>query len=369
MTLKCTLTTLALVALAARAGRADDAGPAEAAPATTAQATTASAPKAPRAIVLHLAPLESSPGEPIELAVQIDAPFAETLTVRWRAVGEQAWHDVELERSLTSGWSASLPATSASGVEYYLRGVDHAGSEVTHFASAEAPHVVRVVPSLVDRLEVVDRARLLDRKNAIAFDIVGHNFGNRYGLDDRYVRAELAYTRRMLRELHQVTFGFGSISGTTPLMSLPVEEGGDDDGKSLRYGFGEVRLRAHPYVFFDARASIGASHEGLDGGVRGAVTFGKPWRSSVSIGGEYLGDLGPSAWVRLQWDTAPPLLMGASVVRTNLPGAVIDAAGLYIAYDIAYRYAERWSLRAQVSYGARDGGSKVGGGFGTGVDF
>ena len=64
---------------------------------------------------------------------------------------------------------------------------------------------------------------------------------------------------------------------------------------------------------------------------------------------------GPTGWVRLQWDTAPPLLMGASIVRTDLPGAIIDPAGLYIAYDVAYQVADRFTMKAQVSYGARDG--------------
>jgi hypothetical protein len=145
--------------------------------------------------------------------------------------------------------------------------------------------------------------------------------------------------------------------------------GGGDTGHSLRYGFGGVRLRAHESIFVDARAQLGGSHDGFDGGVAGAVTFGKPWRSCVTIGGEYLGELGPTAFVRLQWDTAPPLLMGASVVRTDLPGSEIDSSGLYIAYDLALRVADRFAMRAQLSYGARDGKSNWGGGLGSSVDF
>ena len=61
--------------------------------------------------------------------------------------------------------------------------------------------------------------------------------------------------------------------------------------------------------------------------------------------------------------------MGASVVRTDLPGTDIDSAGLYIAYDVSYRMADRFSLRAQLSYGARDGDSHWGGGLGSAVDF
>lgn len=324
---------------------------------------------APRALVVHVAPLVAESAQPIELVAQIDAPFAEALSARWRRIGETAWHDVRFDRSSAGGWYAALPASGPPGIEYYIRGTDGAGGEVAHFATEQAPHVVRVVPSLDDRLEVLDRERLHDRKNELAFDLIGHDFGNRYGLDDRFVRAELAYTRRVLRQLHAITFGFGSISGTTPVVSAPVAMGGDDTGHSLRYGFGGVRVRAHPSVFVDARGQLGASHDGFTGGVAGQITFGKPWRSCVSVGGEYLGDLGPTAWVRLQWDTAPPLLMGASVVRTDLPGTDIDSAGLYIAYDVAYRIADRFAMRAQVSYGARDGDSHFGGGLGSSLDF
>ena len=332
-------------------------------------AASAHADDVPRSLVVHVAPLVAAVDRPIELTAQIDAPFAEALTVRWRRIGDAEWQDARFDRSSAGGWYAELPAQSGPpGIEYFIRGVA-AGGEVDHFASASAPHVVRVVPSLHDRLEVLDRARLRDRANEIAFDFQGHNFGNRYGLDDYFLRAELAYTRRMFRRLYAVTFGFGALGGRTPVDSAPIELGGSHTVHALRYGFGGVRLRASERLFVDARASLGASHDGFDGGIAGAITFGKPWRSCVTVGGEYLGDLGPSAYVRLQWDTAPPLLMGASIMRTDLPGALIDSAGLYVAYDVAYRIADRFAMRAQLSYGARDGASSFGGGLGSSVDF
>jgi hypothetical protein len=320
-----------------------------------------------RAVVVHVPPLASAAGQPIELAAQIDAPFAETLSVRWRELGAREWHEAAFQRSFEgSGWFASLPDVKPPGVEYYIRGKDAEGGEVVHFASQQAPHVVRVLPSMVDRLEEVDRDRLGDRRNQIALDVMGHNFGNRYNLDDRFLRGELAYSRRVLREIHSVTFGFGAIQGETPMTSEP---GGEVLDRGLRYGFGEARLRAHRAIFVDVRGTLGASHDGFTGGVRGQLILGKPWRSSVHVGGEFLGDVGGSAWVRLQWDTAPPLLMGASIVRSDLPGAVIGSAGLYIAYDLSYRVADTFTLRGQISYGARDGASHLGGGLGTGVDF
>jgi hypothetical protein len=319
-----------------------------------------------RAVVVHVAPISTQPGQPIELEAMIDAPYAESLSVRWRPLGEAAWTDVPFERSSAGGWYASVPTPDDRGVEYYIRGKDAAGAETDHFASAAAPHIVRVDPSLVDRLESLDRTRLRDRMNEVAVDVVAHNFGNRYGNRDQYIRSEAVYSYKLLRQLHEIGFGFGSITGRTPESQMPTS---DDVLKGMRYGFGQVRLRAHPSVFLDGRFGLGVSQEGFEGHGRASITFGKPWRSCVQIGGEYFGDLGPTGWVRLQWDTAPPLKMGASVVRTDLPGVQIDVAGLYIAYDVAYQIADRFTMRAQLSYGARDGAAHLGGGLGTAVAF
>jgi hypothetical protein len=324
------------------------------------------APEPPHAIVVHVAPSSSEPGADIELEAAIDAPFAETLSVRWRPIGDAAWRDVPFARSSAGGWFVSLPAPQPPGIEYYVRGQDARGAEVAHFATAEAPHVVRVEPSLFDRLESLDRERLRGHENQLALEVFGHNFGNRYDLADRFVRSELSYTHRWSRPLYHVTFGFGSISGKTPVVSA---EDGMSVGHALRYGFGEVRLRVHPSVFLDGRLALGVSQEGFAQGAGGAITFGKPWRSNLAIGGEFLRDLGGTAWIRLQWDTAPPFLMAASIVRTDLPGAVIARAGLYVAYDLTYQLADRLTLRAQLSYGGRDGVAHVGGGLGTAVDF
>lgn len=318
----------------------------------------------PHALVVHVPPIASPAGTPIELSAMIDAPYVEKLVVHYRVVGEQAWHDMPFDRSSAGGWYASLPPAAPPGVEYYIAGTDVTGAEVDHFASAREPHIVRIEPSLEDRLEAQDRARLGDLDNELAVDVIGHDFGNRYDLDDRYVRGEIVYTHRMLRTLHEIGFGFGAIQGRTPdaMEDASVAHG-------LRYGFGQLRVRIDPSVFLDARIGMGVSHDGFGGQTRGQLTFGKPWRSCLQVGAEYISDLGPSGWVRLQWDTAPPLLMGASIVRTDLPGAMTSAIGLYVAYDVAYRVTDRVTVRGQVSFGPRDGVAHPGGGLGTAVAF
>lgn len=356
--MKLTNLLVATGVLVAASAHADDATP-----------NPQAAPVAARSLVVHVAPLSSPVGEPVELQAMLDAPFAETLSARWRPIGEATWHDVPFERSSAGGWFASLPAVPAPGLEYYIRGVDVNGAEVAHFASASAPHVVRVDPALFDRLEELDRRRELGLRDQVSFEITAHNFGNRYELADRFARGEATFTHRLWRPIHHIAFGFGTIWGKTPVVSTPDVHDEGSVAHGMRYGFGELRLRVHPSVFLDGRVALGVSHDGFDGGVRAQVIFGKPWRSALFVGGEAFRDLDKTAWVRLQWDTAAPFLMGASIVRTNLPGALVSSAGLYIAYDIAFTLGGRTTLKGQVSYGARDGASHVGGGGGIAVDF
>jgi hypothetical protein len=319
---------------------------------------------APHALVVHVPPLASPAGAPIELEAMIDAPYAERVVVHYRALGEQTWHDTTFDRSTAGGWYASLPPAAPPGVEYYIAGTDAGGAEIDHFASAASPHVVLIEPSLDDRLEVQDRARVAGLVNEVSIDVSGHDFGNRYNLADDYVRGEIVFTHRLLRTLHEIGVGFGTIEGNTP---DAMEDASTTKG--ARYGFGQVRVRLHPSVFVDGRVGLSVSQEGFGATTRGQLTFGKPWRSCLQVGADYLSGLGPTAWVRLQWDTAPPLLMGASMVRTDLPGAMTSATGLYIAYDLAYRLSPRVMVRGQVSYGPRDGVAHVGGGLGTSFAF
>jgi len=331
-------------------------------------ATSAAAEPAPRATVLHVPVAEAEPRAPIELVAAIDGAWAEpVLLARWRIAGEPTWHDAPFEASSAGGWYAILPATASvpPGVEYYIVGVGAAG-EVAHFATARDPQPIRIEPTLADRLEAADEARLGGRTESLAVDVDGHDFGNRYRKDDAFLRAELRWTHRVSRTLHGLGFGFGSIWGRTP---DGEGRGADVETTLARYGFAAVRVRAHPSVYLDGRLALGVSHDGFTAGTAGAITFGRPWRSNLSLGADYLGDLGGTGYVRLQWDTATPLLMGASIVRTDLPGAVLEANGLYVKYDVQWTVRPALTVRGAISYGSRDGSGRVGGGLGVQTDF
>ncbi|MBK9030878.1 MAG: hypothetical protein IPL61_05985 [Myxococcales bacterium] len=320
-----------------------------------------------RATVLHV-PVATAPADHrVELTAVIDAAWAEPLLVaRYRGPGATRWDEVAFRHSSTGGWYATIPASavSAPGTEYYLVGRGPAGERI-HFASEQAPHLVRVEPDESDRLAAIDHVRTEGRTDTVRFDVDAHDFGNRYGNDDKFLRSELVWTHRISRALYSIGFGFGAIQGKTPREDPSM----DSVSHAARYGAAEVRLRLHRSVYADARMILGVSHAGFMRGVGGTVTFGKPWRANLAVSGELLDDLGPSVSVRLQWDTAPPMLMGASIVRTELPGVLISSSGLYLKYDVTYQLERGVSLRGALSYGSRDGAGDFGGGLGVATAF
>jgi hypothetical protein len=335
--------------------------------------STGDAPPAPvapqRATLLHVPPGEARPAEPLRLVAVIEGAAAEpVLVARYRPLGDAGpFREVAFERSTAGGYYATVPADQVArpGLEYYIAGQDLEGVEVSHFASDGAPHSVRIEPELLDRLAAIDRARVAGRRDTVTLEVDGHNFGNRYDKRDYFVRGEARWTHHFFHRLYAITFGYGTIDGKTPADQSPVSM---TVPKGARYGLSEVRLRFHPSVFVDARAMLGVNRDELEFGAASAIILGRPWRSSVQIGGELLRSMGPTGFVRLQWDTVPRFLMGASIVKTDLPAAALDD-GLYLRYDVSYPLLDRLSVRASVSYGGRDGAARWGGGAGTALSF
>ena len=158
-----------------------------------------------------------------------------------------AWHDTPFERSSTGGWFAMLPPAAPPGVEYYIRGTDTAGAEVDHFASAAAPHVVRVDPTVADRLETLDRARLgdLDRRGRARRR---RRTTSATATTSPTTSCAASWSTRIAccASLHEVGFGFGSIQ--RPHAGDVGADDADVPTHGVRYGFGQVRA---------ARRSVG----------------------------------------------------------------------------------------------------------------
>jgi hypothetical protein len=314
-------------------------------------------------MVRHVPPAEAPPDEPLRLVASVDDAWAETaLVLRWRPLDGATYSAVPFERSSAGGWYATIPgpAMHAPGVAYYILGSSREGGEVVHFASADAPHVVRVEPTPEERWTQAERARLLGRTARVRARFQAASFGTDDG-DDWFARGEVDWTHRLVSTLYSFTLGYGFVQGVTPAMRGAAGMPGLENG--ARYGYGEVRWRAHESVWLDTGVMLGFSQDGFSAGTRANLTLGKEWRSCVQLGFEYLGGLGKSGWLRLQWDTVTPLLMGAEVRLTDLPGAVIPG-GVMLTVDAALPVGKRVTIGVQVTYAAR---SQTQGSFGGGL--
>ncbi len=338
--------------------------------AQTSPARTPSSPSAlARARVLHLPSGEARANAPLSIKVSAAAAWREAeLLVCYRAIGgPPAYTEVPLARSSTEGHFAEIPAAAVHepGIEYYIVGRLADGGEILHFASADAPHRVPVTPSVDDRWVVVERERLGGRVSSVSLWIQQMSFHNRSDLTDRYRRGEVTWDHRLLGHVYAISIGYGYIEGKTP---ITLDDSLVSRSHGARYGYGGATLRLLPWLWVDSRLVLGVGRDGLIVGGRGIATFGQPWGPSVDVGFEHIDEMGPSAWLRLQWDSVPGFLMGAAVVRTDLPGAELTDGGALV-YDVRYQLSARVSAMALVSLGVRQGPVRIGGGVGASFAF
>lgn len=351
--------------------QAQPSGQGQAKPAKGAAPAKGNEPATPtRSTVVHVPPSEAQGDQELRIVAVVDAAWTEaSLVVRYRAIGSQAeFAESPFERSSAGGYFATIPAESMirPGVEYYIVGQHPDGSEILHFGSASAPHPISIAPTMSTRWAEKELRRLGGFASAISLNIAGQDFGNRYANADRYGRAELDFTHRILSKfLYSISLGYGAVEGETPngRFADAISE-----RMGARYGYAGVRLKLHKSVWVDGRASLGFDTEGFIAGGGGAITLGRPWRSNINFGAEYMQGMGPNIWFQLQWDTVAPFLMTATLYRTDWPGATL-AHGARVIYGVIYPINPRITVRGSVSFGSRDGPGSFGGGFGTSIAF
>jgi hypothetical protein len=312
---------------------------------------------------------EARANAPLIIKVSVATAWSEAeLLVCYRTIGGlPGYTEIPLARSSTEGHFAEIPAAAIRepGVEYYIAEHLADGSEILHFAAPDAPHRVLVTSSVNERWMGVERERLGGRVSSVSLWVQQVSFHNRSDLTDHYRRGEVTWDHRLLGHLYAISIGYGYIEGETPIM---LDQTPMSQSRSARYGYGGATLRLQPWLWVDGRLILGVGTDGLIVGGRGVVTLGQPWRSSVDIGLEHIDEMGPSGWIRLQWDSVPGFLMGAAVMSTNLPGAELTD-GRALVYDVRYRLSAWASVMALVSLGVRQGPVRIGGGAGASFTF
>jgi hypothetical protein len=309
------------------------------------------------AIVHHVPPAEAAEHEPLRLAAVVENAWAEAaLVARYRAASDApgaSFKEVAFERSSTGAYYATIPLSVVSrpGFVYYVVGIAKDGQEVAHFASAAAPHEVRVEPPSDARWIEAEERRLAGRHDRVRTFVDAVTFGTSLGARDYYLRSEIDWTHRLVTRLYSFSLGYGFVEGRTPSNRNDLDPQFVTRGS--RYGFGTVRLRALDQLWFDGGVLLGVSHVGFAPGVRGQIIIGRDWRTAVSVGGEVIRDLGSSWWVQLQWDTVPPLLMSARIMSTDLPGSALEG-GSTLSLHADYPFGDRVTVGATLSADARE---------------
>ncbi len=316
----------------------------------------------------HVPPVEAAENQPLRLRALVDAGWQEALVVRYREPGTAATVEVPFELSTTGEYVAVVPAAAVRrpGLDYWIVAMTGDRAEQPRFASAQAPHHVRVEPPSLSRWVDTERRRLAGRASQVRAGFTGQSFGRVAGVSDYYLRGEVDLTHRLVSILYSITVGFGALDGSTP-----TGEGTDAmaQERKLRYGHGGARVRLHRAIWLDGRVLMGFDQDGFAAGGGARVTLGRDWASCVQAGFEVGQGLGATLWFRLQWDTVAPLLMGATAIKTDLPDAT-RSDGSAFSYDVSYAVTPQLRLTGAISFaarGRRPGG--IGGSLGATVDF
>lgn len=338
-----TLTIAAALALTAVPAAGQDA-----AQAATAAAAAADPPAAEPAPFIQHVPLNQIELGPTELLFEVRDPDRAGKVVVWleRDDRKQAPAAFEAYRS-ARGYVVAIPTASIAepGFSYWVVERKGDGGERALFASAAAPHHVRVTLSRADESE---RERVRERAGKRSTLIAGAewvDFGGRRLLaggesfPDRYYRLEAGYGYSFLRTVEDVQLTVVRVRGEAGAV---IEGFGLEPDASellepgIDYGRAQVTLFVRDGIRLRASTLLGASQEGFEYGGGGAMVFGDPSAASFTLGGEAITTLGATGTMRLGFAVTPELPMGAGIELTSFP--LGEDAGVRLLYDVGYAY-------------------------------
>jgi hypothetical protein len=323
--------------------------PAEAAASARASAAPAAEMVEPPAFIQHV-PLNKVELGPTELVFEVRDPDRAGKVVVWlkRDDGKRPPAAFEAYRS-ERGYVAAIPTASIGepGFSYWVvERAEKDGSERALFASAAAPHHVRVTLSPADESERERVRERAGRRSTVIANAEWVDFGSRRLLangevhPDHYYRLEAGYGYSFLRtvedvqltvvrvrgEAGAVTEGFGLMPDATELLEPGID-----------YGRAQVTLFVRDGVRLRGSTLLGASQEGFEYGGGGAMVLGDPSAASFTLGAEAITTLGATGHMRLGFAITPALPMGASLELTSFP--LGEDAGVRLLYDVGYAYA------------------------------
>jgi hypothetical protein len=269
----------------------------------------------------------------------------------------------------TEEWVAEIPGSDVVGerLDYAIEGRGVDGSFLPLFATRDALHPVQVQRTQLDAAEAATLARLDGRRSvvsgsfelvsfgarsAVAFDGVGATTGMAVRTPDRYVRSEVGYTYRMLRNVAEIGLRIGLVRGRSP---------GRADEVGLNYGSPHLRFRAAPSVHVEVSSLTSVTEIGFALGGGGSLHLGDPYGTKLVVGFESVQVFGTKAFSRLDLATQRGLVFSPIVEITDMPHAT--KAGVRLLFELSAPLGHGFALAGRAGYQARDettGGPTVG---------
>jgi hypothetical protein len=352
-------------AAAAPATRADEAQPAHAEP----------VPAQPR---LHHAPLSvEPPHERLLFRASIDHPeLVKRALLIVRTPGRSDVHEIEFKRSLEAPYVAEIPAdqvlpgTLAYAIE--LETLD--GTRAPVFASREQLHELQITDDLDEVREKALLARLGGRRSVFftSADYVSFgkstaeaSSGGTADVRDGYFRVEGGYTYRPLTVVTEFSLRIGVVRGRSPVAlsesQAPGTAPNDRFKVGLNYGAPSVRFRVVDILHVEAEFLTSVTEVGFALGAGGAVLFGDPYGSKLTLGFESIYVFGNRFYSRVDIVAAPRVTVSPVVEVTNMPHA--DDYGVRLFGEVSVDAGAGFGIAARGGYQARvftEGGPSAG---------
>lgn len=273
------------------------------------------------------------------------------LNAHCRRVGEGAYRAIAFEdryRQLSVMIPADLLVTGT--LEYYIDSVESDGRTVARFASAEHPHVVRVLPN--PRI-MREKARLdghNGKRHKFGASFMHYDMGASNAdvgrSDDSFNTLEIAYEYRFLMDaIYSIRAGFTMIGGylgsQTPFGGEPGAYMGT---MTTTWEFEDV-------FGIEPTAMIGASHEGFVIGSGLTLRVGAVRGTHFDIGYSYVGDLGHRFVTDFTLKSIPYTIIGLRGELTSWPDR-LDWA-VIPSFLLGFRIPGGVELGGRIGYGIR----------------
>jgi len=363
----------ALSLLTPRLARADE--PTSAAPGPLPPASPHATPSAALVPLLHHVPLTTAEEhEPISIAATIERPdlVSRAVLVYY---SQGALREVDFARSALdkSPYLAVIPAEHVvrPHIAYAIEIIRTDGTPVLAFASRAAMQPVEVVGDYMDSREEALLARLHGRRFVIeaggqyasfgptAVTLTSGGKATSSSVVDSFYQVEGSFTYRMLRTVSEFGIRAGVLRGTS---AVPGAMQTSDLNVGLNYGAPWVRLRATDWLHFDGELLTSVTEVGFSLGGGGAVHFGDPYATSLTLGFESIQVFGTRGYSRFEDRALSWLTVAPTIEVTTMPHAT--SAGVRLLLDLGFDLGAGFALTLRGGYQARtfsSGGPAAGG--------